>query len=237
MNWIRKVTRMTDGHIVPTRILVEVHTSRPFLDKSSDQRFTITLSARVDHHRPVTINAFMTVLYSQGLALDSQGLVFKDTATGTYAERRQFYVQWQLPDRLTATTDSIVQLPPRDAADAYTVSHTFYRMPEYVPDLSSEDLSDIQKELAAGVSQALDQTMGLSPGHTYEIGLGTHMSSVSEWREGSKAEVFSRSSLASNALAGTPLRMELINLATVRVIDEGCPQEKTGKEWESEYPK
>ncbi|KAK3721016.1 hypothetical protein LTR37_003306 [Vermiconidia calcicola] len=215
---------MADGHTAPTRILVEVHTSSPILDKSSDQRFTITLSARVDHHRPITINAFMTVLYSQALALDSQGLTFKDTATGTYAERRQLYVQYQLPDRLTATSDHIVQLPPRDAVDAYTVPHTFQRLPKYIPDMSSEDLSDFQKELAAGVSQALDQTIGLSPGHTYEIGLGTHMSSVSEWRAGSKAEVFSRDSLASNALAGTPLRMELINLATVHVVDEGCSQ-------------
>ena len=175
----------------------------------------------------------MTVLYSQTEALDHQGLTFKDTSSGMYAERREIEVQRQLPDWLTATTDYIVQLPSRKARDAYSVSHTFQRLPGYVPDLSGEDgLSDLQKVLATGVSQMRDQTNGLSPGHTYEIGLGTtHMSFVNQWREGSKAEVFSRGSVLSGGMAGSPLKLELTNVATIKVIDGRHPlDEKTAGE-------
>jgi len=170
-----------------------------------------------------------TVLYSEAEALDYQGLTFRDTSTGTYAERRHIDVQRELSDRLTATTDYVVELPPRSAVQAYNVSHTFERLPEYAPDLSREnDLSDEQKILAAGVSQMRDQTRGLTPGHTYEIGLGaTYMSSVREWREGSKAEVFLRGPMASIGVADIPLSMELVNVATFYVADESHHQEKT----------
>ena len=212
----------------PTRILVTVRTSSSILDKSNEKPFTITLSARVDHHRPVTIKAMQTVLYSQVEALDYQGLTFRDISTGTYAERRHMDVQRELPDRLTATTDYVVELPPRNAVQAYDVCHTFERLPEYVPDLSHENnLSDEQKILAAGVSQMHDQTRGLT-GHTYGIGLGaTYMSSVREWREGSKAEVFLHGSMSSAGLANIPLSMELVNVATFYVADESHHQEKT----------
>lgn len=216
----------------PTRILVEVNTSSPILIKASDQPFTIRLSARVDHNSPITIDATMTLLCPQRTALESQDLTFKDTATGAYAERTQFYIQRQLPGRLAAATDSIVQLPPRDAVDAYKVDQTFSRLPAYTPDLSSErGLSDFQRELAAGVSQIRDQVNGLSPGHTYEIGLGTQMSAVRSWMEGHKVEVFLRGEIARSTFAArTLLRMELVNAATVQVVDGGHPQEGAGGE-------
>ena len=207
---------MADLHNEPKRILVEVHTSSPTFDKASEQPFNITLSAKVDHVRSVTIDGFMSVLYRRSAALDHAGLTFKDIDTGELAERRDLHAVIELPERLAATTSSVIQLPPRDTSNSYTVSHEFVRGKPLEP---SPTMNAFEREMLAAAADLGDQTVGLIPGHTYEIGLGTQMSLVRWWREGNKAEVFLRGSL-SRQTVGEPLQMELVKTAQFRVVGE-----------------
>lgn len=203
----------------PTRILVELQTSSSTLNKADDQPFTITLKAKVDHDHPVTIDAFLTLLWPQANALDFQGFTFKDIATGALAERAQLNIFYAPPDRLAANSECAVQLPPHNAAETYTVSHSF-RMRAWATEFAAK-MDDLDQEW---LIRQNDQTEGLLVGHVYEIGLGTYWNEVDCWWEGNKAEVFLRGSLARSP-RDTPLRMELVNDVKILIVDETLPSE------------
>lgn len=215
-------TNMADE---PPRILVEISTSSSTLSKSGNPPFTITLNARVDGSRPITIETFQTVLFSRAAALDYQGLTFKDTTSGTLAKRRVIDVQYRVPDNLTATSDSVVEIPPKDddSRPPYTEQHTFQTpAPEQraseAPTLSSEHtkMSATADDLMTTMS---DQTVGLQVGKTYEIGLGNDMSQVSWWRPGSKAEVFAQGPVRRRAAERPKLNLELVKTVTFNVVE------------------
>lgn len=205
----------------PPRILVKISTSSSTLSTSGNPPFTITLKARVDGSRPITIDTFQTVLFDGAEALDYQGLTFKETTSNKLAERRVIDVQYSVPDTLTATSDSVVEIPPKNDSGAYVVQHTFQTpIPEHrasEPTLSLEDseLRAIAQDLTRMVS---DQTVGLEVGETYEIGLGNSMTQVSWWRSESKAEVFARGSVRRRA-EGPKLKLDLVKTTTFTVVE------------------
>nr|POE72051.1 hypothetical protein CFP56_11927 [Quercus suber] len=204
----------------PSRILVEISTSNSTLSKSGNPPFTITIEATVDGSRPITIYTFPIVLSRSGRALDYQGLTFRDIISGKLAERIVIDVQYSVTDTLTANSDSVVEIPPKDDSEPFTVRHTF-RTPNTeasVPEQRAsearcEEMSNFTKDVMRMMS---DQTVGLKVGNTYEIGLGNDMSQVSWWRPGSKAEVFARGSVGRRA-EGLKLKLELVKTATFMV--------------------
>ena len=148
------------------RILVNIETSSPTFSKSGNPPFAIRLKAQVDGDHPITIDAFRTVLYARSAALDYQGLTFTDIETGKLAQRKVIDIQTRLAPLLTATSSSVVELPPRHAAEPYTVSHSFQipapsQMASTSMDFSALDA--IGAELLATMSnQAIGLETGLS---------------------------------------------------------------------------
>jgi len=185
------------------------------------------LKARVhDASKPITIDTFRTVLSHRALALDYEGLTFKDIASSELAKRRVVDVQYRVPDTLTATSDSIVDIPPakNDSGPYYTAQHTF-QTPEprassslEQPTFSSSGDPEMRVIVEDLVSTISDQTVGLEVGRTYEIGLGNDMNRVSWWRPGSKAEVFARGPVRRRA-EGPELELELVRTATFTVVE------------------
>jgi len=197
--------------------VVDVETSSPTCSKSGHPPFAITLKAWVDGDHPVTIDAFKTLLHKRPAALDYQGLTFTDIETGKLAQRRVIDIHTRLAPSLTATSDSVVEIPSMKATEPYTVSHSF-QIPTPSQPASSADpsvLDAVGVELLATMS---NQAVGLNTGHTYEIGLGTQMSSVTWWREGTMAEAFAHGPIDRRA-EGPRLRIVLANTARFEVVE------------------
>lgn len=157
----------------------------------------------------------MGVLSARPAALDYQGFMFRDTATGALVERRVLDLNYRLPERLTATTHSVVQLPTHKSDEAIAISHSLQTSEQASEILAGIDLLEERMEkMAADLN---DQTAGLIPGHVYKIGLRTDLSFAHWWCEGNKAEVFLRGS-RSRRFEGEPLQMELVNKAEFNVV-------------------
>lgn len=208
------------------RISISISTSSPALSKSGSQPFTITLRANITNPlQPITIDTFHTILYRRGLALDYQGLTFKDISSDRLADRRVIDVQYRVPESLTETSESVVEIPPlNDGSDAYIVQHTFQTPASSdVPGHGrGEQPSSADSEMDAIVEDLMremtDQTAGLEVGRTYEIGLGNDMNRVSWWRVGTKAEVFAQGSLSRRS-DGLTIELELVKTATFTVVE------------------
>ncbi|PIA90934.1 hypothetical protein CB0940_11073 [Cercospora beticola] len=208
------------------KISISISTSSPTLSKSGNQPFTITLSANFTNNpQTITIDTFHTVLYHRSLALDYQGLTFKDTSSGELAKRRVIDVQYRVPESLTETLDSVAEIPPlNDGSEAYIVRHTFQtpassEIPGHgegeQPCSTDPEMDAIAKDL---MREMTDQTAGLEVGRTYEIGLGNDMNRVSWWRVGMKAEVFAQGSV-SRRPEGPTIEMNLVKTATFTVVE------------------
>ena len=193
----------------PPKILISISTSTPILDRSSSIPFKITLEAHTSSLHPIVIYIFNTILHPFSKSLDFEGLSFTDTTTGELAERRQVHVYYRVPERLSANSHGIAELPPAGSGrQGWKVDLTFKRpLPS-----SDSDSDSLTSETAAERRLMADQTVGLLPGHRYRVGLGDsdYMREVSWWRKGNKAEVFLRGSLSRAAELGPWLEMELV---------------------------
>ena len=213
----------TITHEKPPRLLISIRTSHPTLSLSSEEPFSITLTAKSSVDHTLTIDAFRTILEPRSTALDYQGLAFQDLDTGELAERTVIDILYDVPDRLTATSPSVIEIPPAHLEKAYEVCHTFKRAPKNDPlaDFSASALSSMseyEKKVHRALFNSVDQTGGLLPGHTYTIGLGPEMIPVSWWRKGNRAEVFLRGSLSSDATREA-LEMELRKTVAFQVVE------------------
>ncbi|KAK4545687.1 hypothetical protein LTR36_002641 [Oleoguttula mirabilis] len=201
----------------PPRVLVTVETSSPTLSKSGTTPFTITLIATVDGDSPITADAPCTILLPGTRALDYQGLIFKDTETGTLASRVVVDVHYRPPEYLSIATASVIEIPPSSAGEAYSVSHTFY-----VPQVSSQPQADSPSSSSSSQSKWLlimNQVSGFTVGRAYEIGLGNDMSRIWWWEVGTKRDVFAGGRQRGNVLNyGTQVDTVLTNVARFKVV-------------------
>ncbi|KAK5122310.1 hypothetical protein LTR85_004221 [Meristemomyces frigidus] len=183
--WPKTPSRVASQQGAP-RILATIETSSSTLSKSGGKgTLTITLKATIEGKEPVTINAFQTILDPR---MPAQGLTFKDTQSGNLAERVRIDIHYEVPDLLSITTDSVVEIPTSSQAagqPAYTVSHTFKVLDVRQPKSGDPPLS-FEEQLQLEISPVA----GFAVGHTYEIGLGEDMSKISWWRVGQKSDVF-----------------------------------------------
>ena len=195
--------------------MVTVDTSSATLSKSGgNPPFTITLNACVDSEQPITADTFRSVLQVSKSALDHQGLEFKDIETGKLAERPRMNVLVdRIPDMLSASTNTVVEIPPKDdALQPYTVSHTFH-IPQ-PPPLTERAFMSVEEQIRTAYNQAA----GFAVGHTYEIGLGIGMSSISWWKSGGYGDIFASGPWSAHSKA-PKLSMMLTNVAKFEVVE------------------
>ena len=156
----------------------------------------------------------MSVLHASNSALDYRGLEFKDTETGRLAERPQMNMLIdQMPDMLSASTDTVVEIPPKgEALQPYKISHTFH-IPQPPPS-TERALMSVEEQIRTAYNQAA----GFAVGYTYEIGLGTGMSSIAWWKPGSKSTVFAKGPRSAHS-TDPKLSMVLTNVASFKVVE------------------
>lgn len=207
-------------------LLITISTTSSKFSLSDDEPFTITLAAESSSNSTLSIDAFRTLLSTDLIALDYQGLTFRDLETGDFAKRRVIDVQDRIPDQLTATSPDIVEIPPLDANDGrmFEVVHTFKRAPtaDPVAELPTSDVSrmtDFDKAVYRAAFNSVNQTEGFLPGYAYIIALGRGMSSVSWWREGTKAEIFLMGPMSRYAKPLEKLEMELVRTTKFEVVE------------------
>ena len=218
------------------RILVTLTTSSPILSRSGTPSFTITLEATADSNSAITVDSFDTVLHPRMPALDYQGLTFTDAKTGELAKRSVIDIQYQVPDFLDITSESVIEIPSKDAEHAYAVSHTF-KVPQVKLLDPDEPLSTTEQQLRelvgrstgkptnasisleAELYHSMSQVVGFHVGHTYEIGLGSDMTAVSWWRPGKKSDGFAQGRLRRTSAADT-LRPRIEMVSTNKVSFE-----------------
>ncbi|GIZ49823.1 hypothetical protein CKM354_001284700 [Cercospora kikuchii] len=197
---------------VTPRILISISTSSPILSKSHPSEFAITLEAGVDAPKPITIDIWRAVLDSGHLALDYEGLTFKDCARGEFAPRIVIDVFSIPPSVLAVDSKYIVEIPPTTGEKAYIVVHKFNgrkwseevqiddemmrKLEETAEELRRlEEISGMRRRLSSENDRSErrypdSDVDGFEVGHIYEVGLGTKMASVGSWKWGSKEEVF-----------------------------------------------
>ena len=198
----------------PPQILVTVETSSPTLFRCGDPPFTITLKATMNGSEPVTINAFRTILLPRMPTLDYQGLTFTNTRTGVPAERTVIDIHYVVPDYLTSTTTSVIEIPPKHSPDPYVVKHTFHAPQLRQPATGEKPLSHEDYMLFS-----VSQVSGFEAGQSYEIGLGKDMSRILWWRRGKKNAVFAgEQRISSAADFGSELQMARTNTASFSVV-------------------
>lgn len=198
------------------RIFISVSTNSPVLSKSRPGEFTITLEATVDSSRPITVDAWRNVLDSGHLALDYEGLTFKDCETGEFAPRIVIDVFAIPPSIISADSKYVIEIPPRTGGKSYSVVHKFNgeSLADKVPlddgilrklEENAESLRKLEENLGKnpGLKSENDGSEsrypesdvdGFKVGHTYEIGLGTKMASVGSWKWGTRTEIFAEKS-------------------------------------------
>ncbi|CAK1356410.1 unnamed protein product [Cercospora beticola] len=228
---------------VAPRILISISTNSPSLSKSHPAEFTITLEAKVDAPKPITIDSWRTVLDSGHLALDYEGLTFKDCGTGQFAPRIVIDV-FAIPSAvISADSKYIVEIPPMASEKAYSVVHKFngesladkVRLDDEMMrklEEAAEELRKMEESLGActGVKSERDERVerypesdvgGFEVGCTYEIGLGSKMASVGSWRWGTKAEIFASEAQQKREewRHGEPMEMILEKAAKFEVVE------------------
>lgn len=170
---------------------------------NSDQPFSITLSAYVvgTYGQPLTVYAPDTILHPRAPALERNGLVFTDTATGQTVERPLVDALREYPRGgcrvATVAKDSFIEIPANPKTP-YEVTFTF------VPS-AAQALGEF--------FPVIDPRAGFLAGHVYKVGLGEAMAGVIWWKVGAKGKV-----LAEGERSGERVKLDQPDTPRLRMV-------------------